>query len=696
MKYFHLLVSSLLSIATLAQTDIAFHDDFNDNKKNWNVNRSADMDCYVENGHYVINHKRESGSWYFWKYIPIDEYADFVIEAKIRLVSGVENNGFGLIWGTADVSNTNMFTITANGYFKIAKSEDGSYKDIQKWKSLDNVNPKNEYNTLKVHKIHNTLYYYLNGQRIYSSRFSPFFGHYFGFIVYDKMRIEVDYLTLKQDGMALNEVKYEAVYEKEHLGDKINSKYSEIMPRISPDGKTLYLARKDDPKNTGGDKNDDIWVSYLGDDGSWSELENIGKPLNNTGHNDVISVPPDGNSLILMNTYNSDGSPGSTGMSRSVKTKKGWSLPKTINIKNYYNNSSYSEFCLSSDNQVLLMTIERNDTYGAKDVYFSIFDGEEFSEPMNLGPVVNTFGNEVSPFLASDNVTLYYSTNGKTGYGDNDIFVTKRLDDTWTNWSEPKNLGPAINTQDWDAYYTVPASGDYAYLISQENSLGKGDVFRIKIPEEAKPEPVVLISGVVRNSVTKDPMEANIIYNNLRTDEVIGTAISDPVTGQYKIVLPYGKIYSFRATQAGFYPVSDNMNVEEIDEYVTIEKDLILTPVKVGETIRLNNIFFDVNKSTLKEESYSELNRLISFMNDNPKMKISIGGHTDSQGEDAFNLKLSQDRVKSVIDYLLSKNISSENLAGQGYGETQPIASNDTEEGRGLNRRVEFTIVELK
>ncbi|MFH2095217.1 MAG: OmpA family protein, partial [Bacteroidota bacterium] len=388
----------------------------------------------------------------------------------------------------------------------------------------------------------------------------------------------------------------------------------------------------------------------------------------------------------------SDGSAKGSGISMSTRSGSGWSIPATIEIKDFYNDSKYNEFCLSSNKKILLMTVQRKDSYGDKDIYVSFDKNGVFTAPMNLGPVVNSFDNEASPFLASDEKTLYYSSKGKPGYGSSDIFVTRRLDDTWKNWSPPQNLGPEINSADWDAYYTIPASGDYAYLVSQDNSIGQGDIFRIKPPEAAKPEPVLLIYGKVLNKKNNEPMEAFITYNNLMTDEEIGTAVSDSKTGEYKIILPLGTNYSFRAAQEGFYPVSDNLDVSTLENYGEIERNLYLSPIEVGETIRLNNIFFDLDKATLKEESFSELNRLVRLLKENATMSITISGHTDNQGSDQYNLKLSEDRVNSVIQYLITNGVAKDRLSGKGYGESNPIGTNDTEEGKAINRRVEFTI----
>lgn len=696
MKTLFLLTLVLFAETALSQ-DIAFREDFNDNSRKWSEDDNDSYMSKVEDGHYSIFHKRESGSYFFWKSIIVDPDKDFSIEAAITQISGVDNNGYGILWGAQDVKNCYMFAITTNGYFKVAKYENGTYTDIQKWQTIKGINEMGKANTLLAKHKGSHIYFYVNGNEVFNTNFAPFFGSNMGFVVNDKMTIQVDYLEVRQDGMQINLVNNPINgFAKENLGKNVNSEYDEIMPVISPDGKTLYVTRKKHPGNTGSELKDDIWYATRNEDGTWGKLKNIGKPLNNTGYNSVISVSPDGNTLMLMNTYTKDGEPLGSGISISNKTNDGWEIPKTMEIQDYYNNDNYVEFCLSANKKILIMAVQRSDSYGKRDLYVSFEENGIFSVPKNLGPVVNSFNYEISPFLASDNMTLYYSSNGKPGYGDNDIFVTRRLDDSWTNWSQPKNLGPEINTPSWDAYYSIPASGEYAYLVSSDHSFGKADIFRIKPPEDAKPKPVILVFGKVFNSKTKEPIEASIKYNNLATDEEMGTALSNPATGAYTIVLPYGQKYSFFASREGYYPVSENIDASAITAYEEIEQNLLLSPVEVGSTIRLNNIFFDTDKATLKLESYPELNRLVEFLNINFQVKIALSGYTDNQGSDDYNIALSEARVKTVSQYLIQKGITADRFTGKGYGESKPVATNDTPEGRALNRRVEFTFIEVK
>ncbi|OFY24915.1 MAG: hypothetical protein A2W98_03810 [Bacteroidetes bacterium GWF2_33_38] len=481
----------------------------------------------------------------------------------------------------------------------------------------------------------------------------------------------------------------------ENLGQEINSIYDELAPRITPDGKALYFTRKYHPDNTGGFKDeDDIWYSELKNQfGKWSPAVNVGAPLNNPLNNFVQAITPDGNTLLLGNVYNKDGSI-MQGVSITNRTKEGWSFPEKQIIVDFYNLNKHANYYLSNDGMTLLMAIERKDSYGGLDIYVSFRKGENrWSKPENLGPTINTPLNDYSPFLAADGETMYYSTAGKSGYGEDDIFITSLLDSTWTNWKEPNNLGDGINTPGSDSKYTIPASGEYAYYNTTTNSLGKNDIFRIKLPSIIKPKPVVLVYGRAINERNGKPIEAKISYEDLETGQEIGIARTNPNTGEYKIVLPAGKKYGFMAIADGFYSVTSNLDLSELDEYMEIEKDLRLAPIEVGAVFTLNNIFFEFAKATLMPESFPELNRAVKFLFSNQTIEIEIGGHTDNVGSDITNQNLSEARAQAVADYLQKSGIAAARMTVVGYGETRPVAFNTDDEGRQMNRRVEFKIM---
>jgi outer membrane protein OmpA-like peptidoglycan-associated protein len=490
---------------------------------------------------------------------------------------------------------------------------------------------------------------------------------------------------IKSEVITAGEIKFFA--EPEKLSSNVNSYYTEVGPVIAPDGKTLYFCRKDYPPHT---NDDEIWYSVLDAEGKWSKAINIGAPLNTSRHNFFGAITPDGNTALMGNQYfKSDVNASGDGFSVSKQTPEGWSFPENARVKNFVNTDNYVNFYLSNDGKKVFMNVRRNDTRGESDLYISfLLEDGSWSEPKNIGQTINSTGSECCAFLASDDVTLFFSSDGYNGFGSNDIYMSRRLDDTWTNWSEPVNIGPPVNSAGWDAYYTLPAKGDYAYFVRDD------DIWRIRIIPELKPKPVMLVYGTVYNQKTKEPVgDAKIKYEFLKTGKEAGIAISTPVTGEYKIVLPYGHNYGFLASAKNYLSVSDNLDASNLTDYTEIKRDLYLVPVEVGQTVRLNNIFFDFAKSTLRSESFPELDRIVKFLSENPSVEIEIKGHTDNVGSHEDNLALSNSRASAVMDYLISKTIPAARLKSQGFGETKPVASNDTDEGRQLNRRVEFTII---
>jgi OOP family OmpA-OmpF porin len=483
----------------------------------------------------------------------------------------------------------------------------------------------------------------------------------------------------------------------ENLGPNVNSSATELMDAIAPDGKTIYYSRHNYAGNIGGSEgSSDAYYSVLQPDGTWSVGRPVEGMINNTGNNYVNSITPDGNVLCVGNVYKSDGSSaGKSGVSFSYRTPNGWGVPVEAEIDDFYVNGTTSNYYQSNDGKVLLMSLNRNDTYGDNDLYVSFLKGDgTWTAPLNLGADVNTMMAESGPTLAADGKTLYFSSTGRSGYGSADLYLTRRLDDTWTKWSEPENLGDGINSAQSDQFYYIAAAGDYAYFSSKAaGGHGGADVYRIMLPEAVKPKVVLMVSGRTFDANSKAPIEAVIKYEILPEGKDAGVARSSKGKGEYKIVLPTGSNYGFRAEAKGYYPASDNLDLASLATYTELTKDLYLSPIEVGQVIRLNNIFFETAKSELKPESYPELDRAVTFLNDNAELQIAIGGHTDNVGNDAANQVLSTSRAKSVMEYLLSKGITASRMTSRGYGETKPTATNDTDEGRQLNRRVEFTIV---
>lgn len=488
-----------------------------------------------------------------------------------------------------------------------------------------------------------------------------------------------------------------AYLARENLGNAINSKFNEICPVVSPDGQKLYFTRWKHPDNLGANKNQDIWVSNWQSDRTWSKPSLYPAPLNNEENNAVCGITPNGKTLLLNNVYGKDGTM-EKGVSFSFLLRTGeWSFPKALKIVNFKNKSEYSEYTLAPNGKVLLMTTESKDTYGGKDIYVSFINADDtWSEPKNIGPIVNTGESESTPFMAPDGVTLYFSSSGHMGYGNNDIFLTRRLDDTWLNWSVPENLGPIVNTPQWDGYFSVSAKGDYAYFSSTENSLGAEDIYRIKIPEKAKPLTLIQMTGQVINQKTKEPMAARIVIKS-KANPVDSLSIDyDPYQGDYSFMWSAKKPFTIQIKKQGYFNKAENFDFSSEKNFLLLNRNFFLQTVEKNKAYALANVTFEQSKSELKPGFEAELEKIILILSENTQYAILLEGHTDNQGDWNDNLKLSEERVANVKAYLVSKGIDATRIQTKGWGGSKPLANNLLEETRKNNRRVEFTLIPIE
>ena len=491
----------------------------------------------------------------------------------------------------------------------------------------------------------------------------------------------------------------------ERLDTNVNSDFSEYNPLLSPDGKTLYFSRKNHPENVGGisDK-EDIWYSELGADGKWSLAKNIGPQFNNNQPNFVntVSATPDGKAVVLLlgNKYLDKGKM-LAGVSISSNVGGKWSDPKALEIEDDYNYNEKANYFLANTRKSLLMSVEREDTQGSRDLYVSFEkDDGKWTKPLNLGKSVNSVGEETAPFLASDDKTLYFSSNGFSGYGGSDVFMTKRLDETWTNWSPVENLGPDINTKLDDLFFNIPSTSEYAYY-SRGVTVDNSDIFRVKMPMFMTPDPIVIVRGKLVDSKTGQPIGAKIIYESLSDGKEVGTTYSDPLTGEYEIHLRGRQQHGVRAEAKDHISENQNLDLRNFTKDGTlVTKNITLDPIGVAlveenTKINLNNIFFDFDKSILKQESFPELNRIVTLMKDKTTMQVEISGHTDPTGPEAYNLGLSERRAKAVSKYLVEKGIDLDRIKTTYFGETQLLDPSNTREANRKNRRVEFKILKM-
>jgi outer membrane protein OmpA-like peptidoglycan-associated protein len=489
----------------------------------------------------------------------------------------------------------------------------------------------------------------------------------------------------------------------------INTAEDEQSPVITPDGKSMYFTVGSHAGNVAGKRDPgDIWYSTLIDN-EWSAPVHAGTNLNNRLYNAVAGFSADGSQMFLLCHYSSDGQVRSQGISVSHSTGTGWSTPENITIPYFQNKSSLQSGHVSSDGKVFVFSAETYGSYGVEDIYVSLKgDDGKWSEPKNLGRSINTQLQELTPSMGSDGVTLYFSSNGKRGMGSFDVFKSTRLDDSWTKWSEPENIGAHVNTEGRELYVREY----YGFLLytSTINSDGYGDI-KIFMPKDLPPllkdtattivqqpqevpplveekvaDNMVHIHGTITDAKTSAMVHANIAF---QAEKVFRSTTE--ITSGYNVTIPSVGSYVIKIESPGYISTIEKLDVSTL-EMNDLEMNFQLQPIEVGTTVNLKSVLFAQSKPDLLTESYDELDLVVDFMKANPGVKIELGGHTDNRGIQSHNVRLSTARVNTVKNYLVSHGIDKKRINGKGYGGTFPIASNDDEETRRLNRRVEFTI----
>jgi len=491
--------------------------------------------------------------------------------------------------------------------------------------------------------------------------------------------------------VAAQQLEHQVEYELVNLGRKVNSIYHDTSPVISPDGKTLYFMVTNHPENNKGiSGSQDIWYSELDTvTGEWSEAKHMSSPFNKNRLNQVLSVSLDGNRLLVRGGNGKD----ELGFSISRKINGAWQKPESLDIPGFESmcRGRFNGAFLSYDEKVLLMYFHERPDSKYSDLYVSFNQGnDKWSQPKPIA-CLNTHMDEFGPYLAPDNKTLYFASNRGGGFGSTDVYRTQRLDDTWLRWSEPKNVGKPVNTKGFDAYYAVGINDTTIFTTRAHMSADGGHVDIYTFKKVIIKAPKLMLAGSVLNNNTLDPIQANVRVE--QEGEVVEIAQSDRTTGMFEVRLYAEGKYILSAQAEGYLEAKDSVEIYNITADTTLYKDLYLQPLEVGLSVRLNNIFFDYNKASLRPESFPELNKVIEMLEQNPNLQIEIGGHTDSRGSDSYNQELSQGRADAVRSYLIKNWIEPERVSSMGYGEAKPEVPNDSEENMQINRRVEFTIL---
>jgi outer membrane protein OmpA-like peptidoglycan-associated protein/tetratricopeptide (TPR) repeat protein len=471
-------------------------------------------------------------------------------------------------------------------------------------------------------------------------------------------------------------------FNPENLGDGVNSTMSEYYPTLTLDGNKLIFTRRLNHLN------EDFFEAGKIDN-KWNKAASLPGDINTNLNEGAQNISQDGQWLIFTGCNFPEGY-GSCDLYISYLTTEGWSTPE--NLGNRVNTEFWeSAPSLSPDKRDLYFSSGRPDGYGGKDLYVSHrLPNGKWSEPENLGPEINTVGDEVTPFMHADNQTLYFTSNGHIGYGGDDLFLTKK--GAKNTWGKPVNLGYPINTIENEGTLVIAADGETAYYASdRSDSRGGLDLYTFRLRKDVRPMRTLWVKGKVYDKKTEKGLPSAVELIDLATQNIISKVQTDE-TGNYLITLPVGKDYAFNVNRRGYLFFSENFSLKEgSDSAYNI--NIALQPIETNAVIVLKNIFFDFNQYDLKPESQVELDKVVQLMRDNPTLRIQINGHTDNIGKPADNLKLSENRAQEVVNYLIQKGVQPERLAFKGFGATVPVAPNDTEENRAKNRRTELKVV---
>lgn len=484
-------------------------------------------------------------------------------------------------------------------------------------------------------------------------------------------------------GYAKNNPEPMYVFTPKNLGDKVNSPSLEYWPSLSIDGSELVFTRRLNGNN------EDFFVCRR-KNGEWESAEAAGGNINTPQSEAAQTLSADGQWMIYSANGRKD-SYGNYDLYMARFTPVGW--VDSYHFGGRINTDQWeSQPSLSPDGKDLYFASRRPGGYGGIDIYVTrLKPNGYFGEPENLGPGINTPGDDQCPFIHADNQTLYFTSNHWPGYGDDDLFYVRKQPDG--AWSRPVNLGYPINTVDKEGTLFVAADGKTAYYASdRSDSRGGLDIYSFELRENIRPIKTLWVKGKVFDKKTKSGISSSVELTDLASKQLVSQVQTDP-EGNYFITLPVGKDYAFSVNKKGYLFYSDHFLLAGRSPDSTYQKDIALSPIEANASIVLNNIFFDVNRSDLKSESLVELDKLVQLLTENPELKIEIGGHTDNVGRPADNLTLSNNRAKAVVNYLVSRKIAALRLSAKGYGETKPVADNKTEAGRARNRRTEMRVV---
>lgn len=685
MKEIILFLIILISIDMSSQNrERVFIDEFY-TLDNWMVKNTETKTLEIDESNLILKHKVVGSSMIQQRDVIINPKYDYILEMSFIFKKiDKDQSSLGIVWAMKNKKNYYEFVIRADGKLSIQGKINGKKKKIKKWSTSESINKKKE-NILKIEQKGDKLSFYINNEIFHSIVKDISLDGNVAIKISGKTKVEVDYFNISYYDEPIDISLVEDPingYVLKKLGDNINTIYSELNPYISSDGLRLFWTKHYNPENINPNAQD-IWYSdFNTKTNKWEKSKNMGPPFNNKSSNSLISVSPDNNMYILKHRYLGTEYCSNGSISVSYNRNGNWTYPESQTIWNFRNDDNSSNFFLSNNGTELLMSIDNGESYGGLDIYVSSrISDTSWSKPLNLGSQLNTDGDDFGMFLASDNKTLFFSSEGHIGYGSSDIFMSKRLDDTWQNWSKPQNLGPEVNSSSWDAYFTLDAEGDYAYTVRD------GDIYKIKLAESVKPEPIITLTGNVINTETNNIIDAVISHVDLNTNKILSISQSS-TSNPYKFIFPTNNKCVLKIETNGFLSILRSVDLSNLKAFSDTTIDFYVAPASNLDSI--SNIYFDIGKFSLKRSEKKKLIEILGILEDYTEYNFEILGHTDNTPFHLSNQHLSDKRAEKVYNFMIKNGFPSERLSYIGYGEERPVYSNTNRLGRQKNRRVEI------
>jgi len=465
-KFIVFLVMIFIVNKMFSQENILFYDEFSNNTNNWSIVNYGDFYTSIKKGQMIIGNNSSAGSWSQLKTFYLNPTNDFTLETSIIQTGGKIDMPSGIIFGSIDWNNLYCFVISTNGFYKVFKIEDGKYSDIKEWTASSTIYPKYYKNILTIENKENSVFFKINNEIVFMKKNLKFFGTKYGFFIDGRIKIKIDYLKIIHPQVTKNVTGYPITNQeikKLKIKNFANQDIKSLM--FSAFENKLFVSAQNIDNYT----DYDIYYSQKNKDESFDTLKKFDYFFNNSYNNSIINFFNNANSLFVNGVYLKD-TGFVYGISYTNFENNTWEKSKEIVIENFTKSDKNTDYFATSDKKILLIAIENTDSYGLKDLYLSTLSDKGFyTTPQNLGANINTYTNEGSPFMTEDKKNIFFYSSALPGFGGNDIFVIHRLDTSFTNWSNPQNLGPVVNTSANETNFIIDNSSQKAFFISDKD-----------------------------------------------------------------------------------------------------------------------------------------------------------------------------------------------------------------------------------